>query len=196
MARPVTLNRFTNVAVHEDEYKVCCGAVGKCATDCTKHVRQPKRTGQRAPKHLPPAVQEAKRNYARAVMAACVPHIVQGKIGGVACRRSLCQEFNDNKRGKGERRGHSKLMLPGMACGTKCNAYPCVAKLARAEFPECQAALDEFNGLAVVQAWRSQPAPPGAAGASGDYAGAVAAGAAGADGEAAAADAAGAMQTE
>ena len=92
-------------------------------------------------------------------MAACVPHIVQGKIGGVACRRSLCQEFNDNERGKGERRGHSKLMLPGMACGTRCNAYPCVAKLARAEFPACQAALDEFNGLAVVQAWRSQPAP-------------------------------------
>ena len=57
-------------------------------------------------------------------MAACVPHIVQGKIGGVACRRSLCQEFNDNERGKGERRGHSKLMLPGMACGTRCNAYP------------------------------------------------------------------------
>ena len=127
---------------------------------------------------------------------ACVPHIVQGKIGGVACRRSLCQEFNDNERGKGERRGHSKLMLPGMACGTRCNAYPCVAKLARAEFPACQAALDEFNGLAAVQAWRSQPAPPGAAGASGDYAGAAAAGAAGADGEAAAAAADGAMQTE
>ena len=61
-----------------------------------------------------------------------------GKIGGVACRRSLCQEFNDNKKGKGERRGHSKLMLPGMACGARCNAYPCVAKLARAEFPACQ----------------------------------------------------------
>ena len=75
MARPVTLNRFTNVAVHEDEYKVCCGAVGKCAKDCTKHVRQPKKTGLRAPKHLPPAVQEAKKNYARAVMAACAPHI-------------------------------------------------------------------------------------------------------------------------
>jgi hypothetical protein len=190
----VTLNRFTNVAVHEDEYKVCCGAVGKCAKDCTKHVRRPKKTGLRAPQHLPPAVQEAKKNYARAVMAACAPHIVQGKIGGLACRRTLCQEFNDNKRGKGERRGHSKLMLPGMACGTRCNAYPCVVKLARAEFPACQAALGEFNGLAAVQAWRSQPAPPGAAGASGDYAGA--AGAAGADGEAAAAAAGGAMQTE
>ena len=88
-----------------------------------------------------------------------------------------------------------------MAAGTQIqhgpyNAYPCVAKLARAEFPACQAALDEFNGLAVVQAWRSQPAPPGAAGASGDYAGAAAAGAAGADGEAAAAAADGAMQTE
>ena len=75
--------------MHEDEYKICCGAVGKCVTDCTKHVRQPKKTGQRAPKHLPPAVQEAKRNYARAIMAACVPHIVQGKIGGVACMQAL-----------------------------------------------------------------------------------------------------------
>ena len=52
------------------------------------------------------------------------------------------------------------------------------------------------DGLAVVQAWRSQPAPPGAAGASGDYASAAAAGAAWADGEAAAAAADGAMQTE
>ena len=83
-------------------------------------------------------MQEAKRNFAKAILAACAPHIVNGKIGGVACRRSLCQEFNDNKRGKGERRGHPKLMLPGMACGAKCNAYPCVAKLARAEFPACQ----------------------------------------------------------
>ena len=49
----------------------------------------------------------------------------------MACRRTVCQEFCQNKRGKGERRGHAKLMLPGMACGTKCNAYPCVAKLAR-----------------------------------------------------------------
>ena len=87
-------------------------------------------------------------------------------------------------------------MLPGMACGEKCTAFPCVAKRAGAAFPACQAAIDEFNGLAVVQAWRSQPAPPGAAGASGDYAGAAAAGAAGADGEAAAAAAGGAMQTE
>ena len=105
----------------------------------------------------------------------------------MACRRTVCQEFCQNKRGKGERRGHTKLMLPGMACGTKCNAYPCVAKLARAEFPECQAALDEFNGLAVVQAWRSQPAPSEAAGASGSYASAAAAGAAGTNGEAEAA---------
>ena len=139
MARPVTLNRFTNVAVREDEYKICCGAVGKCVTDCSKRVVLPKKTGRRAAGPcLPPDVQEAKRNFARAILAACVPHIVNGKIGGVACRRSLCQEFNDNKRGKGERRGHPKLMLPGMACGAKCNAYPCVAKLARAEFPACQ----------------------------------------------------------
>ena len=47
-----------------------------------------------------------------------------------------------------------------------------------------------------MQAWRSQLAPPGEAGASGDYAGAVAAGAAYANGEAAAAAADGAMQTE
>ena len=149
VARPVTLNRFTNVVVHEDEYKICCGAVGACATGCSKRDEKPKRTGQRgglfAPKRLPPAVQEAKRNYARAILAACAPHIVQGKIGGLACRRSLCQEFNDNKRGKGERRGHSKLMLPGMACGMKGNAYPCVAKLARAEFPACQAAPGHPN---------------------------------------------------
>ena len=124
MARPVTLNRFTNVAVREDEYKICCGAVGKCVTDCSKRVVLPKKTGRRAAGLCPPEVQEAKRNFARAILAACVPHIVNGKIGGVACRRSLCQEFNDNKRGKGERRGHPKLMLPGMACGAKCNAYP------------------------------------------------------------------------
>ena len=43
-------------------------------------------------------------------------------------------------------------MLPGMACGEKCTAFPCVAKRAGAAFPACQAAIDEFNGLAVVQA--------------------------------------------
>ena len=57
-----------------------------------------------------------------------------------------------------------------------------------------QAALDEFNALPAVQAWRSQPAPSEAAGASGDYANAAAAGAAWMDGEAAAAAADGAMQ--
>ena len=45
-----------------------------------------------------------------------------------------------------------------------------------------------------MQEWRSQPAPPGAAGASGDYASAAAAGAAWANGEAAAAAADGQMQ--
>ena len=66
-------------------------------------------------------------------------------------------------KGKGASRGHAKLMLPGMACGEKCTAFPCVAKRAGAAFPACQAAIDEFNGLAVVQAWRAQPAPPGTA---------------------------------
>ena len=48
-------------------------------------------------------------------------------------------------------------------------------------------ALDEFNALPAVQAWRSQPAPPEAAGASGSYANAAAAGAAWTNGEDAAA---------
>ena len=128
MARPVTLNRFTNVAVHEDEYKICCGAVGKCVTDCTKHVRQPKKTGLRAPKHLPPAVQEAKRNYARAIMAACAPHIVQGKIGGVACRRTLCQEFNAITRGARANAGATRSSCcpawPAARGATRTRAWP------------------------------------------------------------------------
>ena len=78
--------------------------------------------------------------YAEAILTACAPHILHGKIGGAACRRTVCQEFKQNVKGKGEGRGHAKLMLPGMACGTKCNAYPCVAKLAGAAFPACQVA--------------------------------------------------------
>ena len=58
-----------------------------------------------------------------------------------------------------------------------------------------QAALDEFNALPAVQAWRSQPAPSEAAGASGSYASAAAAGAAWTNGEAEAAAVDGAMQT-
>ena len=43
--------------------------------------------------------------------------------------------------------------------------YAYLAKRAGAAFPACQAAIDEFNSIAVVQAWRSQPAPSGTAGA-------------------------------
>ena len=50
-----------------------------------------------------------------------------------------------------------------------------------------QAALDEFNALPAVQAWRSQPAPSGAAGSSAGHANAAAAGAAWTNGEDAAA---------
>ena len=51
-------------------------------------------------------------------------------------------------------------MLPGMACSEKCTAFPCVAKLAGAAFPACQAAIEEFNALAAVQAWRGERSQP------------------------------------
>ena len=88
VSRPVTLNRFANVAVHDDKYKICCGAIGNCTADCTKRVEKPVRTGMRAPKHLPPAVQAAKEVCAKAILAACAPHIVEGKLGGLPCRRA------------------------------------------------------------------------------------------------------------
>ena len=167
VTRPVTLNRFSNVAVHDENYKICCGAIGNCTADCTKRKRtvKPKKTGLRAPKHLPPAVQAAKEIFAQAILTACAPHIIGGKIGGIACKRVMCHEFRTNAKGKGPGFGHSKLMLPGMACGEKCTAFPCVAKRAGASFPACLAAINEFNSLAAVQAWRSQPGPPETAGA-------------------------------
>ena len=167
VTRPVTLNRFSNVAVHDENYKICCGAIGNCTADCTKGKRTGKRTnktGLRAPKHLPPAVQAAKEIFSEAILTACAPHIISGKLGGIACKRTICHEFRTNAKGKGPGFGHSKLMLPGMACGEKCTAFPCVAKRAGASFPACQTAINEFNSLAAVQAWRSQP-PPETAGA-------------------------------
>ena len=68
---------------------------------------------------------------------------------------------------------HAKLMLPSMACSEKCTAFPCVAKLAGAAFPACQAAIGEFNALAAVQAWRAQPAEATEAGTSGATGGAA-----------------------
>ena len=79
VARPVTLNRFTNVAVHDDEYKICCGTIGECTATCTKRVKKLQtRTGKRAPKHLPPAVKAAKEACAQAILTACAPHIIGG----------------------------------------------------------------------------------------------------------------------
>ena len=91
----------------------------------------------------------------------------------------MCHEWLTNVRGKGPGRDHAKLMLPGMACSEKCTAFPCVAKLAGAAFPACQAAIGEFNALATVQAWRAQPAKAAEAGTSGTTDGAAAEGASG-----------------
>ena len=174
VARPVTLNRFTNVAVHDDEYKICCGTIGACTATCSKRVKQLQtRTGKRAPKHLPPAVKAAKEACAQAILTACAPHIIGGKIGDTKCRRAMCHEWLTNVRGKGPRRNHAKIMLPGMACSERCTAFPCVAKLAGAAFPACQAAIGEFNALAAVQAWRAQPAEATEAGTSGATGGAA-----------------------
>ena len=144
--RVCILNRYVNIFVCDDDYKRCCGRImikGNRDHAPTCHARgyvsmfpqhkvpaeqrrPPERDNPRGGEYfLPPELKEKRTKYAKAVLTACAPAIVDGKLNGRVAQPVLCPSWAASKMRK---QHYATAELPaGKTCQTNCRQFPCVA---------------------------------------------------------------------
>ena len=129
-------NRFTNMAVLEDEYNVCCGAIGRHMPECHKTQKRP-RVERPVPVCLPSEVALNRKKYVKEVMDSVCPQIVeQTLLNQEGTKRfkaypSACKAWTAHVHKKKTNAGQC---APGTYCAKNCKQFPCVAVVA--ERPE------------------------------------------------------------
>ena len=88
--------------------------------------RPPDRSDQRVGEYfLAPDLKEKRTQYAKAVLIACAPAIVNGELNGRVAQPALCVSWAASKKRK---QHYATAELPaGKTCQTNCRQFPCVA---------------------------------------------------------------------